>query len=245
MRESLTHNGPQAPNRPHPGLALGCGIRAVGAQRIARTSSGWYREPVQRLGYLVILIALTSCRTDGGTAQPGTHPTDPEASGASQAEVTAVRANDCVPLEAVAVADGAYARGASKLAEAFDGEHYLTEPFEQAMAALRVAAEQGHRAAQSSYGRTLFSTLFTNQAPVPEEEDDYVAAFMFMRIAALRGDPDVQGYLPGLTAPTPPLQEPPLDQVPAAWITASYARADAWMVCHGGTVGDRGAAARP
>jgi TPR repeat protein len=208
-------------------------------------------DPVRLLGGLVILVALTACRTDAGTSEPETRQDDPgasvagepEASDGSQADSSAVAPQPvaCAPLEAGTVADEAYARGKSKLAEAYDGEHYSQAPFDEAMAALRLAAEQGHRAAQSIYGRTLFSVRYTNQAPVPEEEEDYVSAFTFMRIAALRGDPDVQDYVPGLTAPAPPLTEEPLSQVPAAWLTRSYARADAWMSCHAAAAGNRGA----
>jgi TPR repeat protein len=198
---------------------------------------------------LVILVALTACHTDASSSPPGTQQNDPAGSDASnpgasarrEAAATAPAAGSCASLESAAVADEAYARGKSKLAAAYDGEHYLTVPFDEAMAALRLAAEQGHRTAQSLYGRTLFSVRFTNQAPVPEEEEDYVSAFTFMRIAALRGDPDVQGYVPSLTAPAPALAEAPLDQVPAPWLTQGYARADAWMGCHAAAVGDRGA----
>lgn len=199
------------------------------------------------LGSLVILVVLTACRADAGTSPPaqedaaGAEAGEPAASEGQGTEATAAAAGRCAALEAASVADEAYARGKSKLAEAYDGEHYLEAPFDEAMAALRLAAEQGHRAAQSLYGRTLFSVRFTNQAPVPEEEGDYVAAFTFMRIAALRGDPDAQDYVPGLTAPAPPLTDEPLDQVPAAWLTRSYARADAWMSCHAAAAGNRGA----
>jgi TPR repeat protein len=203
---------------------------------------------VRCLGSLVILVVLTACRTDASTSPPGVQQDDPTASdasnsGASEGQKAAATdpAGSCASLESAAVADEAYARGKSKLAEAYDGEHYLTVPFDEAMTALRLAAEQGHRAAQSLYGRTLFSVRFTNQAPVPEEEDDYVSAFAFMRIAALRGDPAVQDYVPSLTASAPALGEPPLDQVPAPWLTRGYARADAWMGCHAAAAGDRGA----
>lgn len=198
---------------------------------------------MRSLGSLVILVVLAACHPNASTSPPTTQQDDPDGSAASNPEASdpAAGPGSCASLESAAVADEAYARGKSKLAEAYDGEHYITASFEEAMTALRLAAEQGHRAAQSLYGRTLFSVRFTNQAPVPEEEEDYVSAFAFMRIAALRGDPDLQDYLPGLSAPAPALAEAPLDQVPAAWLTRSYARADAWMGCHAAAAGDRGA----
>jgi len=148
--------------------------------------------------------------------------------------------SECVSLVEDAVVADAYARGTAKLEEARDGEHYLAGPFEEALGALLIAAQQGHRGAQSLYGRTMFQARFMVQGPVEEEHDDYVFAFTFLRIAALRDDPDAKSFFPGLTEAAPPTDQPPLDQIPAQWLTEAFTHADEWMACHGDAVGDRG-----
>ncbi len=148
--------------------------------------------------------------------------------------------SECVSLVEDAVVADAYARGIAKLEEARDGEHYLAGPFEEALGALLTAAQQGHRAAQSLYGRTMFQARFMVQGPVEEEREDYVSAFAFLRIAALRDDPEAKGFVPGLTEATPPTDQPPLDQIPAEWLAEAFTRADEWMACHGEAAGDRG-----
>lgn len=192
----------------------------------------------------VSILLLYACRPAEDTRQPDASregaTTEPQASPAVAREPEPPAPAGCAPLEPPEVAQVAAELGLRKLEESRDGEHYRTGPFEEAMAALRTAAEQGHRGAQSLYGRTTFETHFLNEAPTPAEKADYVAAFTFLRIAALRGDPATQDYLPGLAASTPPVTEEPLDQLPAAWLTEAYARADAWMACHATAAGDRG-----
>lgn len=145
----------------------------------------------------------------------------------------------CDALGEAAAADEAYAAGVAKLEEAQDGEHYVAAPFEQGMESLLVAAQLGHRSAQSLYGRRRFETMFMADGPAPEQREAYVTALSFIRIAARRGDAQASDYLPGLAQP-PDLEQPPLDSFPPDWISEAIARADAWLSCHGETVADRG-----
>jgi len=122
------------------------------------------------------------------------------------------------------------------LEESRDGEHFLVEPFERAMARLRLAAEGGHLEAQYLYGVTLFGAMFTTQAPQPNERDDYVRALKLLRIAARRGHDGAQDAIPGLVDLRPgdgPPAEPPLDQIPERWLQEALEAADAWIACHG------------
>jgi TPR repeat protein len=122
------------------------------------------------------------------------------------------------------------------LEESRDGEHFLVEPFERAMARLRVAAEGGHLEAQHLYGVTLFGVMFTTQAPQPDERDDYVRALKLLRIAAKRGHQGARDAIPGLVGLGPdddPPAEPPLDQIPSEWLQEAIEQADAWIACYG------------
>ncbi|MCX4241114.1 SEL1-like repeat protein [Paraliomyxa miuraensis] len=184
---------------------------------------------------IVLLLAACPPRSDA-TVDP--EPTDHTSAPAANEGAAAPSCAELPPAES---AQAAAEQGMQRLEQSRDGEHYLSGPFEEAMAQLRTAAEQGHREAQSLYGRTLFEVRFLAQAPTPEEREDYVAAFTFLRIAALRGDPAVDGYLPGLGDPQPLVTEEPLSQLPAEWLAEAWANADAWMTCHGSIVGDRGA----
>lgn len=198
-----------------------------------------YRGPVRGLS-IAVLLTLAGCKP-APTIPPDSTESPTTEGDAPPTEATAPNAADgCVSLVELAVADDAYARGVSTLAESRDGEHYRTESFEEAIGALRTAAEGGHRGAQSLYGRTLFQVRFMNQGPTPPEQEDYVSAFAFMRVAALRGDPEMDGYLPGLTDDAPPVEQPPYDSIPPEWLTEAYERADAWMACHGEAAADRG-----
>ncbi len=139
----------------------------------------------------------------------------------------------CRPLVEPDVVAEAYARGVSKLDESRDGEHYAVAPFEAGIGSLKVAAQNGSLEAQSLYGRTLFGVRFTNQAPTPDEREDYTSAVAFLRIAAKAGDEDAQAYLPGLTTDASAPLEPPLDSLPEGWVQEAFGRADAWIECYG------------
>jgi len=146
--------------------------------------------------------------------------------------VLAPHREGCVPLAESDVVAQTYADGVARLEESRDGEHYLAEPFEAGIEALKIAANNGHLAAQSLYGRTLFGVRFTAQEPRPEEKEDYVSAIAFLRIAAKAGDVDAMDFLPGLTSEPQPL-EAPLDSLPEGWVAEAFARADAWIECNG------------
>lgn len=137
-----------------------------------------------------------------------------------------------MPLVEADVIDETFARGASTLKEARDGEHMKAEPFRAAMDILKIAAQNGHVGAQSLYGRTLFGTLFTASAPADDQREDYVSAVSFLRVAAKSGDEQASEYLPGLLLDGPPF-EMPLDSLPEAWVLEAFARADDWVKCYG------------
>lgn len=189
---------------------------------------------------LGLFVALVGCQPSTSTVSP--EPTEPTATPDTSADEQADPAttdDDCPSLVEDDVANEAYERGVALLEEARDGEHYRAEPFEQGLGALLTAAEQGHRGAQSLYGRRRFESLFMAQAPTEAERDDYVAALAFIRVAALRGDEDAAGYLPGIAdAPDPSM--PPYDSFAPEWIEQAVAKADAWIKCHGEAAGDRG-----
>lgn len=141
-------------------------------------------------------------------------------------------AEDCkVSADPEAVAQ-AYAHGVAKLEESREGEHHRTEPFEAAIASLREAAEGGHLQAQSLYGRTLFGTRISNQAPTAEEREDYVSAVAFLRIAAAAGDAEAEGFLPGISAVLEAPLEMPLSALPKDWVEEAFRRADTWIDCN-------------
>ena len=111
-----------------------------------------------------------------------------------------------------------------------DGEHFVSERFEPAMARLREAALGGERLAQSVYGTTRFGTLLSYEAPRPEQRELYVEALAFWRTAALaEPEPDPSG----ITSATPDGLDAPLSELPPEWLHEAWARADAWIRCHG------------
>jgi hypothetical protein len=122
------------------------------------------------------------------------------------------------------------ARGRAQLEASRDGEHFASDRFEPAMALLREAAQGGERLAQSVYGKTRFATLFQLEAPRPEQREAYVEALAFWRTAAL-AEPEQDDS--GITAATPRRVDFPLAELPAPWLREAWARADAWIRCHG------------
>lgn len=206
-----------------------------------------YRCAVRIAELGVILLALSGCRPvdeepsrpPGDSAAPLS---DSETDAGGEVDDGAAVASDdeCVSLVDAAIAEEAYARGVAKLREAKDGEHYLAEPFTEGLGALRTAAEQGHRAAQSLYGRRAFESMFMAEAPSEAQRDDYVSALSFVRIAAIRGDSDAADYMPGIGAEIE-ASEPPFDSFPPEWIEQVVAEADTWLRCYGESAGDRGA----
>ncbi|MCH9680110.1 MAG: hypothetical protein K0V04_01650 [Deltaproteobacteria bacterium] len=190
---------------------------------------------------VVIVVGLSACRT-GGAPAPEPDPPTKQVSSADEAEAGAdegaePRANreggdDCVSLVEVEVVEDAFDRGVAKLEQSREGEHYRSEPFEEAMGALKFAGDNGHLAASSLYGRTLFSVMFVAAAPTEERREDYVSALTALRVAALRGDIEAQQYVPGLMGPKIVGSEPPLNDLPGPWVTEATERAEAWLTCH-------------
>lgn len=213
---------------------------------------------MRRIQLGAISFLLAACQS--GPAQPGTPRSESAQAEASPAQAEAAAApptprpsadasaaagsvaagsvagpspTKCGSLNAESVVAEAHALGMTLLEEARDGEHVRTDPFERAMQSLRMAAEHGHRTAQSTYGRTLLAVRNSKQAPVEAEHDDYVSALVFLRVAAQRGDGLAEAFLSEL-------DRPPFDDIPPPWRTEATTRAETWMACHGEAAGDRG-----
>ncbi len=182
---------------------------------------------------LVSLFALFGCRPEIAPPPAATPSEGHVAETPAPAAEPSEPADGCTPLVEPDVVAQAYLRGVKKLEESRDGEHYRVQPFEAGVGALKVAAENGNLEAQSLYGRTLFGVMFTNQAPTPEEREAYVTAVLFLRVAAKAGEPEAEGYLPGLTEDSAATLEPPLDSLPEGWVQEAFERADSWIECHG------------
>ncbi len=184
---------------------------------------------------VVAAIGLAGCPRsttqppDDSTAAPTTAATTTPDDGADAPPADP----DCVSFVEPEVIAERYETGAKKLEDSRDGEHFRKAEFEEAMGALQFAAKNGHVAAQSLYGRTMFSVMFQGSAPEVDQRDDYVSALAFLRVAAKAGEEAAAGYLPGLTDDVPPTSEPPLESLPAPWVHAAYEMADAWIECHG------------
>lgn len=133
-----------------------------------------------------------------------------------------------------------YEQGMALVAQSRDGDHYLREPYEKAMALLESAARKGHVESQARYGALQFGNMMTNDAPQPKEEEDYVRAMKWLRVAALRGSASAKSYVPGLTSMAlddegklaKPVEQP-LDQFDPAWLRRVILESDAWMECEG------------
>lgn len=173
---------------------------------------------------LLILLACKATQPEPATAPPSVEP---------QPTTTTAPKSTCPELASKDLAQQAFDDGKSQLEASRDGDHFIPETFEPAIARLREAADANHAPAQALLGRTLFGTMFTNDAPQPSERDAYIEAIAFLRTAAIAGDPDAAAFMPGLTLASPPLSEPPLSDVPAEWVTEAWRRADARLACHG------------
>ena len=186
----------------------------------------------------LLLSLLMSLGCSPSVGLPETEPASPAPAPEAPAPVVERTAAPEAPETCPALADAdaaasAYDRGVAKLDESRAGEHYLSEPFEAAIVLLREAAEGGHLQAQSLYGRTLFSVRFSKQKPVPEEQEDYVSAVAFLRIAATAGDAEAEAYMPGITAVIEAPLEMPLTSLPKPWVAEAFRRGDAWIDCYG------------
>lgn len=133
----------------------------------------------------------------------------------------------------VARGEAAFARAKAFLEHLKHEEHPKIEVFEQGVRDLEEAAEHGQLEGQFRFGTVVFGFAFTDHAPEPTDEKDYVRAFTFLRVAALRGHARVLSSFPGLGAKSMASLklEEPLDTLPRAWLEKAFARADAWMAC--------------
>lgn len=177
--------------------------------------------PARRFAALALALFAFACATAPAPSSPSSS--------------ALPKPSPCPALDE-ALAAKHYEEGMRLLAESRDGEHYKTEPFDEAMRHLLSAAEAGHTAAQVRYGTTLFGVMFTNDAPSAAQEHEYVRALKFIYVAARRGHEGAAGSLPGW----PPADratiekaelEQPLSDLPRAWLLRAIDEAEAWLEC--------------
>jgi hypothetical protein len=124
------------------------------------------------------------------------------------------------------------------LAESRDGDHYLAGPLGKSMALFRSAAAKGHLEAQYRYGSVKFSDMFQSEAPTAKQEEDYVRALTYLRLAALRGHEKAKSYIEGIATLTvdgagkvsKPIPEP-LNALPQPWLRRVIVESDALAGC--------------
>jgi len=149
---------------------------------------------------------------------PACTPAAPPPARAPGAE-PAPAAAKCAAID-VARGEAAFARARPFLEHLKHEEHPKIEVFEQGVRDLEEAAEHGQLEGQFRFGTVVFGFAFTDHAPEPADEKDYVRAFTFLRIAALRGHARVLSSFPGLDAKSVASLklEEPLDTLPRAWL---------------------------
>jgi hypothetical protein len=138
----------------------------------------------------------------------------------------------CEPVDA-ARGQKAFERAQAFLDSLRTDEHPTLEAFNRGVGDLEEAAKNGSLEGQFRFGNTLVGFLFTDHAPEPADERDYVRGLTFLRVAALRGHPAVLRSYAGLEAPklAGVRFETPLEAVPREWIAQAFERADRWMSC--------------
>lgn len=109
-------------------------------------------------------------------------------------------------------------------------DHPTQQEWDKNMATLLSAAEAGLLDAQYEYGRILFGSRFTEQAPTKSEEADYVRALQLIRAAAVRGHEPARKLFPELAQPKLPAKlDMPLKDLPRAWVDKAVKKADDWV----------------
>jgi hypothetical protein len=138
----------------------------------------------------------------------------------------------CEPID-VARGERAFGRAETFLEYLRQEEHPERAVFERGLRDLEEAAAHGSLEGQHRFGSVVFGFAFTDHAPEPRDEADYVRAFAFLRVAARRGHPRVLESFPGLdgAAPEALRWEEPLTHIPRPWLERAFARADAWWAC--------------
>lgn len=174
----------------------------------------------------VLIAGMAACHATPSVAAPAS-PGPPAAAPDRRATM---RSDACqVPISPEAQSARDYEEGVLLLEEAVAGEAFDADVFEAAMRRLRSAAQAGNLPAQSLYGRTMLEVLLPTGPPRAYQREDYVSALSYLRIAALRDDPDARAFLPGLTDPFPPTEAPLLNALPSAWVQEAWHRADTWL----------------
>jgi hypothetical protein len=177
----------------------------------------------------LLLLGAVACSPSTAAEAPASP--SPVAEVPASPPPVAGAAQGCVPLPPRHSTSALSAAARRELEASRDGEHFVTARFEPAMARLLEAARGGQRVAQAVYGQTRFATLFGNEAPQVAQRAAYVEAIMFCRTAALADRS--AGAFTDITAAQPIGLDFPLSELPAEWLREAWAKADAWVACHG------------
>jgi hypothetical protein len=206
-------------------------LRVLGRRRLPARRAGELLGARRARAYFMACAALHGMACSAVPAESAAAPAVPsESSSAPVASRAGSARLICQALGPRERTRELSARGRAELEASRDGEHYVSARFEPAMALLREAAHGGERLAQSVYGQTRFSTLFQLEAPRPEQRELYVEALTYWRTAALA---EPEHDTSGITLATPERLDSPLSELPAPWLRDAWARAEAWIRCHG------------
>lgn len=172
-----------------------------------------------RRGAMLLLLGATAC---AGAPPPEPKPEPPGKPAAPK----------CEPVE-VARGRAAFERAKPFLEHIKHEEHPKRELFDAGVRDLEEAARHGQLEGQYHFANITFGFSFTDHAPGPADEKDYVAAFTFYRVAALRGHPKVLASFPGIDGKsTASLRwDEPLDAIPKDWLKTAFERAERWWAC--------------
>jgi hypothetical protein len=193
--------------------------------------AAWYTSVMR--GLVAVVLVLIACRGSSPSVEPTPHAAEPRRPEPAVRTGGFETAPQCPAIASRLDAEAAYQDGLAQLEASRDGDHFIIEPFEGAMARMREAAAAGHARAQAVMGSTKFGVMFLKADPQPGQREAYIDAMMWLRTSALVGEPDALGFMPGLDGDSPPLDEMPLSDVPAEWVHEAWRRADAWIACYG------------
>jgi hypothetical protein len=142
----------------------------------------------------------------------------------------------CPPDSVTAAeASAAYARAEELEARVKTGELDRKLSWKDRYELFDRAARGGHREGLARAGRMMFSSMFTSEAPKPEQRLDYVEAITRLLIAARRGNTSAASFMPGMETlmfgKVPEPVEPPLAELPKEWVEEALQAAETWFEC--------------